>query len=108
VVKEAPLKVGMNPELAEMMISNLLKNAIVHNREGGTIQIRLTASAVTVTNSSDAPMLDETQIFKRFYKSSSSKSSSGLGLAIVKSIASLYNFRVTYSFDGNHIFSVHF
>lgn len=108
VIKEAPLNVGMNAELAEMLVSNLLKNAIVHNREGGTIQIRVTASTVTISNSSDAPKLDETQIFKRFYKSSTSKSSSGLGLAIVKSIASLYDFKVTYNFDGNHTFSIHF
>jgi signal transduction histidine kinase len=107
-IQESPLNVRMNAELAEMMVSNLLKNAIVHNREGGTIQLKVSASAFTVTNSSDAAKLDETQIFKRFYKGSSSKSSSGLGLAIVKSIALLYDFRLAYSFDGNHTFSMHF
>lgn len=108
VIHEGNLIVRMNPELAEMMVSNLLKNAIVHNREGGGVKMKIHSTVFSISNSSDAPRLDETQIFKRFYKSSSNLSSTGLGLAIVKSIASLYELQVAYSFDGNHEFSIQF
>lgn len=96
----------MNPELATTMIANLLKNAIVHNFEGGSVQVTIDASGIVVENTSHSPALDPKLIFKRFYKDSSSNTSTGLGLAIVKSIAEYYGFSVHYSFTGKHVFAV--
>src|SRR5688572_6208852 len=84
VSQEETLKYAMNTELAEIMLTNLLKNAIVHNQDGGTVAVKVNGSGISIENSSDTPRLDESQIFQRFYKISSSKSSTGLGLAIVK------------------------
>ena len=98
----------MNPELAEILVTNLLKNAIIHNHDGGTVDVKISGAEISVENSSDTSRLDESQIFKRFYKNSSNKSSTGLGLAIVKSIASHYGFMVNYTFDGRHRFFILF
>lgn len=97
---------AMNPELAIIMISNLLKNAIVHNIEGGSVTVTVGTSSVTVANSGSTTPLDSSQVFKRFYKRSASKSSSGLGLAIVKSIADSYGLDIQYSFNGMHAFTI--
>jgi signal transduction histidine kinase len=105
---ENVLIVRMNPELAGVMISNLLKNAIIHNYKSGRVEVRLSKSQIVVKNTSTTLRLDDTQIFGRFYKNSSNNSSTGLGLAIVKSIVTYYGFRIHYNFDGSHIFTIQF
>lgn len=106
IAQESTLVRTMDPQLASIMISNLLKNAIVHNVKGGSVEVRITATGVTVANTSTAPALDSSQIFTRFYKDTSSSTSTGLGLSIVKSIAALYDYEVLYRYDGMHIFTV--
>lgn len=98
----------MNPELAEILLSNLVKNAILHNHPGGYVTIRISPQEFSVENSSESPALDKEHIFQRFYKNTTAKSSTGLGLAIVKSIADYYGCTVEYGFTGNHLFSVQF
>jgi signal transduction histidine kinase len=88
------------------MISNLLKNAIVHNVEGGTVTVTVNSSSITVENTSTVHALDADQIFKRFYKNSDANTSTGLGLALVKSIADIYGFTVEYSYNGKHVFVI--
>jgi signal transduction histidine kinase len=98
----------VNPELATIMISNLLKNAIVHNIEGGSVQIKITSSGFAVENTSYAPALNEHRIFERFYKDADATTSTGLGLAIVKSVADYYNLKIKYTYNNRHIFTVTF
>lgn len=98
----------MNTELAELLLSNLIKNAIIHNYKGGKVTIMVGSSKVTISNSSDQSALDETKIFDRFYKSSLENTSTGLGLAIVKSIADVYGLTVRYHYQGIHTFSINF
>ena len=105
-IHQATLLHKMNPELASIMIGNLLKNAIVHNIPGGTVTITVGSSKITVENTATNLALDATQIFKRFYKNNSTSTSTGLGLAIVKSIADYYGFTIDYSFNGKHSFHI--
>ncbi|HYI78400.1 MAG TPA: HAMP domain-containing sensor histidine kinase, partial [Chryseolinea sp.] len=100
------LTTEMNPELAAIMFANLLKNAIVHNNENGSVIVMVHAAGVTIENTGSSIALEAAQIFKRFYKSSISTSSTGLGLAIVKSIADNHGFAVQYNFNNKHVFSV--
>lgn len=100
------VKATMNPDLAHMLVINLLKNAIVHNHSGGEVQVIIEDGAFTVINTGKMEALDETHIFERFYKQGSNGGSTGLGLAIVKAITELYAFTVAYSFDGRHGFKV--
>jgi signal transduction histidine kinase len=85
---------------------NLLKNAIVHNQQGGEIFIRTSAASFTIENTSKEPGLSADKLFERFNKEAKSKSSTGLGLAIVKAIADVSGLTVSYIYKGRHVFEV--
>ncbi|MCH5721079.1 HAMP domain-containing histidine kinase [Niabella hibiscisoli] len=89
----------MNSNLAEILIMNLLKNAIVHNSPGGIIKVTITASWLSIENSGVPDPMDNEKMFERFYKRSTESGSTGLGLAIVKAIAALYDLSVAYEFN---------
>jgi len=101
--------VFMNPFLAEMLIVNLIKNAIRHNVTGGKLIIALDDQCLRISNNGPNLAVDQNLLFKRFVKSSSSPESLGLGLAIVQKICALYGFDVSYEFkDQLHCMLVHF
>ncbi|MDO6517711.1 sensor histidine kinase [Zobellia uliginosa] len=103
------LQVHLDPTLAQIIVSNLLKNAILHNYGNGTVEVHISKDTLTVRNTGKDQTLDRGKVFSRFHKTDSKTSGSGLGLAIVKAIADLYGFPVKYSFDkGVHSFSIHF
>lgn len=99
----------MNPFLAEIMLVNLIKNAVRHNIEGGSLVIELDKEKLVISNSGAPLKTDPELLFKRFYKSSSSPESIGLGLAIVQKICIMYGFRIAYSYtDEMHVMSLRF
>jgi signal transduction histidine kinase len=98
---EEDVKLNMNPDLAEIMISNLLGNAIKHNIEDGRVSVTLDKKALVITNTGHTLAFNPDDLFKRFRKGDVSSDSSGLGLSIVSKIASLYNMEIEYSVDGN-------
>jgi signal transduction histidine kinase len=99
-------QVYANRHLMEILLSNLLSNAIRHNYSGGEIRINLTSESLTIENTGDELPLKEDQIFTRFHKSSYSEGS-GLGLTISKQICENFNFSLNYSFQQPyHQFSI--
>jgi len=96
----------MNRDLADILVMNLVKNAIFHNRQRGSIDLKLFSSGFSIENTSAEPSLPADRLFERFNKHSKKKSSTGLGLAIVKAIADVSGLNVTYSYNNRHIFSV--
>jgi len=97
----------MNKELADILVGNLLSNAIRHNDSNGSIMIQTDDNKLLIANTGDVP-LDKKRIFDRFYKSDYSDGS-GLGLAIVQHICDQYHFNLNYDFSkGRHSFSVTF
>ena len=106
LVELEPFSVMMNRDLAAILISNLLKNAVTHNITGGIVILTISAAAITVTNTGKQEPLNQEQIFKRFQKDSQSKHSTGLGLAIVLAVTKLYNFELSYSYTGQHQFTI--
>lgn len=98
----------MNKGLALAMVTNLLKNAIVHNHTGGNITISITQNTLSVENTGAERPLDESRIFKRFYRDSANEQSTGLGLSVVQTIASGYDIKVGYSYSGLHKFELVF
>ncbi|MGQ9619423.1 MAG: sensor histidine kinase [Bacteroidales bacterium] len=96
----------MNKDLSYLLILNLVKNAIVHNKQGGEAVIHLSKNHFTIENQSDNPAIDADTLFERFNRNAGKGSSTGLGLAIVKAIAEVSGLNITYSFDGNHVFRV--
>ncbi|MDQ3291706.1 MAG: HAMP domain-containing histidine kinase, partial [Bacteroidota bacterium] len=98
----------LNPDLATILLGNLIKNAIVHNHSGGFFTIQVNYNSISFENSGKDGALDSKQLFTRFSKINPSPTSTGLGLAIVKAIADLYQFQVSYSYQQKHIFAIHF
>src|SRR5665213_1560288 len=57
------------PYLVEILLSNLLSNAIRHNHNGGQINIALTAGELVISNTGEGKPLPDEKIFTRFHKS---------------------------------------
>lgn len=97
-----------NSSLTEILINNLLLNAIRYSDANDTIAINLTQAALRVHNPGSTA-LDKKLLFKRFSKLSKNSQGSGLGLAIITEIARYQGWTVDYHFENNqHIFSIHF
>ncbi len=95
--------------LVEIMINNLILNAIRHNRNNGSISIKLTREDIIIGNTGEVQKLNTQNLFKRFSKESKSNNSSGLGLAIVKQICNFHKWQVSYEFKKNqHFFIIRF
>jgi signal transduction histidine kinase len=105
--EEGPLICRMHRDLADILLTNLVKNAIAHNYPEGKIHILITSSSLCIQNTGKAETLDKEKIFRRFYKASSSHQSTGLGLAIVQAVATLYSLRLDYAYTGMHSICVY-
>lgn len=100
------VKVNGNIGLTEVLINNLIINAIRHTSINGSILIRLSQSEFEVSNSGTGK-LNGDLLFKRFSRFSKDNNGSGLGLAIVQEICKSQNWTIDYRFENNnHIFSV--
>ena len=95
------ITINANAGLVEILVSNLLLNAIRHNVTDGTIFIELTQNKLIVSNSSQNSQLNTTQLYNRFNKINPSSKGNGLGLAIIKKIADLYKWNIDYNFQNN-------
>ena len=100
--------INMNPYLAETLIINLIKNAIIHNTTGGVLNIQLSNNALSISNSGSPLLFPEEDIFKRFTRSENSKKNLGIGLSIVQRICELYTFKITYTYVSEHQFKIIF
>jgi signal transduction histidine kinase len=95
--------VHVNRVLIDVLISNLIKNAIEHNQPKGNINITLSKKTLIIENTGPALSVNPHELFERFKKGSHQTKTTGLGLALVKQICNLYQFRVNYNYsDGWH------
>lgn len=102
--REQACRIRLHPLLAELMVANLVRNAVQHNVRGGTIEVRLRADGFTVANTGPALAMDPMELFGRFAKGDPSSRSAGLGLAMVKEIADGAGLHVAYrSAEGIHV-----
>lgn len=100
------VKVYGNIGLTEVLINNLILNAIRHTSINGSISIKLNSSVFEVSNSG-TEKLNSDLLFKRFSRFSKDNNGSGLGLAIVKEICKSQKWTIDYRFENHdHIFSV--
>lgn len=93
---EENVEVYSDATLIEVMVSNLLTNAIRYNWKGGNISIRLSKDELVIENTGEELRVDTEELFKRFKKSNQSANSLGLGLAIVKRICDFSDFSINY------------
>src|SRR5690606_16946207 len=54
-----------HPDLLSIMVSNLLKNALVHNQPGGQVTLLISREGLEISNTTEGPALDPNQIFGR-------------------------------------------
>src|SRR5690554_7355060 len=57
--ENADLKVKINVALAEILISNLIKNSIFHNVENGDINIKITKEEFMICNTGNPTALED-------------------------------------------------
>ncbi len=98
-----------NHSLAEILISNIIKNAIEHNQPNGKIIVHLSPSHLLIKNTGPSLQTNAELLFERFRKDSHQTKTTGLGLALVKQVCTLYNYLVTYTYnDGWHQIEIFF
>ncbi|MBV6641409.1 MAG: HAMP domain-containing histidine kinase [Cyclobacteriaceae bacterium] len=93
-----------NLVLIELLLTNLLNNAIRHNQEKGYIDIKLENKKLTIENSGFPLKNKPEEYFERFRKGTNDPGSSGLGLSIIKKICDDMGVSITYeNEDTKHI-----
>ncbi|MDB5127212.1 HAMP domain-containing sensor histidine kinase [Mucilaginibacter sp.] len=100
-------KIQASKSLIEILLNNLLSNAIRHNYQNGELTLKLAPEKLTISNTGKGSF-DFGQVLKRFHKSDGSEGI-GLGLTLCKQICDNYGYNFDYEQDNNtHIFSVAF
>jgi signal transduction histidine kinase len=88
----------INPDLAHILFTNLLKNAINYTENGGKIIVFYAENLIRISNTGNKELEN---VFERYH------GASGLGLSIVKSIADLYGMEISYRFENKmHVFEI--
>lgn len=101
--------VTADPVLFEVLTSNLLSNALRHNRNGGRLEVELTKGRFSVRNTGNTGALDRDKLFKRFSRLADGGKGTGLGLAIARKIADRYGWILEYQYhEGEHVFTLSF
>lgn len=104
-----PITVPMHPHMAEIMINNILSNAIKHNQAKGWIKVELTEKELVVQNSGKTLQAKPEDLLGRFQKESQNPDSVGLGLAIVQQICKTYGFDFSYQSESQvHVMRLRF
>ncbi|GAB4038542.1 sensor histidine kinase [Spirosoma gilvum] len=110
MIKVGPTR-NLNRQLAEVLFSNLIKNAIRHGDAHSSIFVQVGTNSFIITNEGDPLPFPEEQLFRRFVRNQALPQSTGLGLALVKEIAAQYGMTVNYNYATSmrrHMFQVDF
>ncbi|MFH0755921.1 MAG: ATP-binding protein [Bacteroidota bacterium] len=100
-------KIQMDPGLADILVTNLLKNAIVHNSEGGSIAVECGLDRLIVRNDGPPLPFAEEDLFRRFIRDHGKGKGLGLGLSLVKKICESYGFVLEYAYrKEQHVFTL--
>jgi signal transduction histidine kinase len=103
------VQLDANSSLLEILINNLVNNAIVHNLPDGYVRIRLTPQELVIENTGPPIKGDTARLFERFAKGQEQSRTTGLGLSLVKRICAIYQFGLQYDYaKGIHRISVRF
>ena len=105
-----PVILTANPELIDILLNNLLRNAVIHNIPSGYISIQLSEDQLVIENSGLPLHIDPVSLFERFRTGDDKqKKTTGLGLAIVKQICELHGYSIAYTYsNGKHRITITF
>lgn len=99
--------IHLDPFLLEIILKNLLRNAILYSFQNSTITVETTKKTLTISNQGEASSIKSENLFKRFSKGNTNKSSLGLGLAIVKKICEINQLQIKYKYyNTQHTFTI--
>lgn len=105
----ASVKIAMDQALGQLLLTNLVSNAIRHNVVDGKIIVTLSATELIISNTGAPPSLPVAELFGRFKKGNSALDSIGIGLAIVRKICLLYRHEISYVYgEGLHTIKIIF
>lgn len=90
-----------NKTLIEILIFNLLLNALRFSPKNEDIQVTLKDRKLSIINKGEPLKMDFEKLTERFIKASDHPTSTGLGLSIVKKICDVYGYRLVYNY-ANH------
>lgn len=109
LISQEDLNYYMNKDLAVILFTNLIQNAIKHGKKDSQIEILISKNTVIIKNESEKNIpLDGEKIFNRFYKQTSLQNSTGLGLSIAKAISNKYSCGLRYYYKDQHCFEINF
>lgn len=91
----------MDASLAQVLLTNLISNAIRHNKLHGRLVLSLTPDELTISNTGAPLSLPVDEVFGRFKKGNTAPDSIGIGLAIVKKICVLHQHEISYNYHDD-------
>jgi signal transduction histidine kinase len=94
-------KIQANLFLTEIILRNLLSNAINHNKFNGIVEIILEENTITISNTGSTIALQQEKLYQRFTKAATATNGNGLGLAIVKQSIENLNWSISYYFENS-------
>ncbi|MEI6347039.1 MAG: HAMP domain-containing sensor histidine kinase [Bacteroidota bacterium] len=104
IINQQEFKLNINEQLVDILIGNLLSNAVNHNVADGKIEIWVNENELKFCNTGEKSSLTQETIFNRFVKGNSK--SFGLGLAIVKNICDTHRLDIQYTQAELHCFTI--
>lgn len=110
---EKGIYVPLHVSLADLLLTNLVSNAIRHNFSGngtrGFIGVDVSKEGLVLVNTGREPSIPTQELFERFKKGDTGSDSIGIGLAIVRQICELSHFDILYQYRaGLHVLAVSF
>jgi signal transduction histidine kinase len=98
--KDRGREVVMDRGLANVLVTNLLKNSIVHNIDQGEMVIAIHDRGMVISNDGPPLSFDEKKLFRRFTRDARKSGSFGLGLSLVKKICDTYQISISYRYEN--------
>lgn len=106
IMEEGDFRADMSEALAVILVTNLWKNAFVHNVTNGEIEVTIGHTEICFCNTGKATALSD-RVFERFYHDDRQNESTGLGLSIVLSICRLSRLSIRYEWrNQRHCFVI--
>jgi signal transduction histidine kinase len=100
LINKGTFQSNIHADLADILLTNIIKNAIVHNQSHGSVNIEIKNNSIEVSNTGHPINTAPEKLFERFKKDKSSDSL-GLGLSIVKKIADHAGLKVEYRYGNS-------
>ena len=98
--------VNINSNLAEILVGNLVLNALKYAPKGSEIQALFTENEIHISNKGNGKSLATDLLFKRFQRQNNQENGTGLGLEIAMQIANSASLKLTYEFKENRHFFI--